>query len=729
MLLLFSTPVPAGMAIPGLGAAQTLEENKAAAGSPAAPPDPGALSADWWRYFDTEPGILKGRIEQVTARLKNIQTKLAADGKADAKVSVDNLKAKLLVYLEMRNKTDPGAPAAKPFQNTYTVEQWLDTVHKLRTLQSELQSGNEDILFDEKRFKAAQQRFDSQTAAYLQANDKAPQGLLLMAAWAKLAVKGEQLRLQKDALATNNAQLQQLVKESAAAADRLFVSADDLRQLETQEQAKEQELKTAHENLTWMDAYANNADLDQDENKAHALLFEQRVRQATIMEALVNAAVTREKIELQLVRLLIAKNSNEFQDGGEELRTNLDKIDRINARFELWREETEREQARAEKSLAALFVAASSQPNDVVHLTQQRLTAVQDSLLSLQRLDGEIHDARLIGDRMQTLVAGQEGVLKSGLVSIKILSAQAWAWVDDNLTASIFKIGETPVTSLGLLRLLLIVTLAWVLSHFVRRGLTHLSDWRRGGAGFVYALGRLTHYLILITGISIGLSSIGVDLSSFALIAGGLSLGVGFGLQAIVSNFVSGLIVLFERSLRIGDFVELSSGVAGEVRAINVRSTLVTTPDMVEILVPNSEFVNGKVINWTLTDASRRFHIAFGVAYGSDKELVRRAALEAAHNAPHTMKNYKGREPEVWLTNFGDSSLNFELVVWVLPQAVKKPQRVRADYYWELETALKKQGIELPFPQRDIHIRSGMPETAALSEKTGPPNQQGAGNP
>jgi small-conductance mechanosensitive channel len=214
--------------------------------------------------------------------------------------------------------------------------------------------------------------------------------------------------------------------------------------------------------------------------------------------------------------------------------------------------------------------------------------------------------------------------------------------------------------------------------------------------GFIYTLGRLTHYLILITGVSIGLSSIGVDLSNFALIAGGLSLGIGFGLQAIFSNFVSGLIVLFERSLRIGDFVELSTGITGEVRAINVRSTLLTTQDMVEILVPNSEFVNGKVVNWTLNDASRRFHIPFGVAYGNDKQCVREAALEAAAKTPHTLKNYKGREAEAWLIGFGDTSLNFELVVWLLPQAVKKPQQVRADYYWELESALTKFGIQLP---------------------------------
>ncbi|MGR9000422.1 MAG: mechanosensitive ion channel family protein, partial [Gammaproteobacteria bacterium] len=128
----------------------------------------------------------------------------------------------------------------------------------------------------------------------------------------------------------------------------------------------------------------------------------------------------------------------------------------------------------------------------------------------------------------------------------------------------------------------------------------------------------------------------------------------------------------------------------------------------VDVLVPNSEFIGGKVINWTLTDAFRRIHVPFGVAYGSDKELVRRAVLEAAENVPWSLKHpRKDRIPQVWLVGFGDSSLNFELIVWITPEAVKRPNSVQAAYLWEIETALGKYQIEIPFPQRDLHLRSG----------------------
>jgi potassium efflux system protein len=164
--------------------------------------------------------------------------------------------------------------------------------------------------------------------------------------------------------------------------------------------------------------------------------------------------------------------------------------------------------------------------------------------------------------------------------------------------------------------------------------------------------------------------------------------------------------ILFERHLRVGDFIELESGVAGEVREIRIRATRIVTNDNIDILVPNSEFVRGRVVNWTLDEADRRIHVPFGVAYGSDKDAVRTAALEAASGVEHTLKNSPGRHPQIWLVRLGDSSLDFELVVWLTPQAVKRPLQVQADYLWAIHSALVASGIEIPFPQRDLHVRS-----------------------
>ncbi len=282
-----------------------------------------------------------------------------------------------------------------------------------------------------------------------------------------------------------------------------------------------------------------------------------------------------------------------------------------------------------------------------------------------------------------------------------------WNKISELMNRHLFEIGTTGVTPAGLFRVLLIFALAFWVSKLLRHGLNRLAATRQNmDHASLYAFGRFLHYFILLLGLLIGLSSIGLDITNFTLLAGALGVGIGFGLQGMVNNFVSGLIILFEKSLKKGDFVELESGVVGQVREINFRSTRITTNDNIDILVPNSEFVNGRVTNWTLDEAHRRIHVPFGVSYGSDKELVRKAVLEASAASEHTLTGIPGRESQVWLVGFGDSSLNFELVVWLTPEAVKRPSLVQAAYLWEIHSALSRHGIEIPFPQSDIHLRS-----------------------
>jgi potassium-dependent mechanosensitive channel len=291
-----------------------------------------------------------------------------------------------------------------------------------------------------------------------------------------------------------------------------------------------------------------------------------------------------------------------------------------------------------------------------------------------------------------------------------------WAALSSVLGARLFSIGDTPVTTSGLLRVLLAVALALLLSKVVRGALARVATrWPGTGRSTLYTLSRVIHYTILALGITVGLSTIGVDFTNLTVLLGALGIGIGFGLQDMVANFIAGLMILFERHLRVGDFIELESGVAGEVREIRMRATRVTTNDNIDILVPNAEFVRGRVVNWTLDEGARRMHVPFGVSYGSDKAEVRAAGLEAAERVAYTLRGVVARAPQVWLVRFGDSSLDFELVVWVTLDGVKRPNSAQAAYLWEIHTALEQHGIEVPFPQRDLHVRSlfGLQDEAA----------------
>lgn len=288
---------------------------------------------------------------------------------------------------------------------------------------------------------------------------------------------------------------------------------------------------------------------------------------------------------------------------------------------------------------------------------------------------------------------------------------QAQSMADYNLT-----LGGFQVSVGGLIGAALSLAAVWVLALLMRRSLARRAQSREAASrAAFYTLSRLASYALYGIGLMFALGFLGIETSRFAMVAGALGVGLGFGLQAIFSNFVSGIILLFERSLRVGDFVELASGLHGEVRDINIRSTRILTNDNVDILVPNSEFVTGRVVNWTLSDLSRRIRIPFGIAYGSDKELAKKAAIEASAEVPFTLAQDGPRRPQVWLVGFGDSSLEFELVVWLTPEATKRPSAVRAAYLWALETALGRHGLEVPFPQRDLHLRSvfGLEKEAA----------------
>ncbi|MBU0972969.1 MAG: mechanosensitive ion channel [Proteobacteria bacterium] len=208
-------------------------------------------------------------------------------------------------------------------------------------------------------------------------------------------------------------------------------------------------------------------------------------------------------------------------------------------------------------------------------------------------------------------------------------------------------------------------------------------------------------YLIWAVGILISLSVFGLNTTSITVAFGALSIGLGFGLQNIANNFVSGLILLFERPIQVGDVVEVG-GVWGEVKKINVRATLVQTYSNSSLIIPNSEFISATVTNWSHKDPHLRKDLAVGVAYGSDTELVKKLLLEAADIVPQVYDYPK--KPVVQFINFGDSSLDFRLRFWsTIDDFVDAESNLR----FEIDRLFRKHDVVIPFPQRDLHIVSG----------------------
>lgn len=295
---------------------------------------------------------------------------------------------------------------------------------------------------------------------------------------------------------------------------------------------------------------------------------------------------------------------------------------------------------------------------------------------------------------------------------------QVRAELQSLLDYRLVQVGGIDMTVGGVIAASLALFVAWLASRLLRRGLARYGKRNTTvNQAALYTMARLAHYTLLVVGVLVALELIGIPVGKLGLFAGALGVGLGFGLQGLFSNFVSGVVLLFDKSLKVGDFVELDADLRGTVRAINIRATRITTNDDIDVLVPNSEFVNGRVVNWTHQTVVRRLRVPFSVAYGVDKELVKKAALEAASKVSFTQTKGGKHATQVWLVGFGDNAVEFILAVWLTEEAARRSAAIKAAYLWELDTALKKYAIPIPFPQRDLHVRTlfGLEGEAALS--------------
>ncbi len=245
------------------------------------------------------------------------------------------------------------------------------------------------------------------------------------------------------------------------------------------------------------------------------------------------------------------------------------------------------------------------------------------------------------------------------------------------------------------------VLVAYVLARVVRRVVERrIRSHPSLTPNARFLLLRATTVTILFVGVVAALNMLQIRLTGLAVTFGFLSVGIGFGLQNITSNFVSGIILLFERPVRVGDLITVGENL-GRVEAIGIRSTLLRTADNVELIIPNSQFIEQTVTNWTYKDKTARIHVPVGVAYGSDVQLVRRLLLEVGRASEHTLDD---PAPAVQLAAFGESSLDFELLVWIPDPSERKD--TASDLNFEIDAAFREHGIEIPFPQRDVHVVS-----------------------
>jgi potassium efflux system protein len=356
-------------------------------------------------------------------------------------------------------------------------------------------------------------------------------------------------------------------------------------------------------------------------------------------------------------------------------------------------------------------------------------------------VEGLVHSAllqkvTLVRERTQAIIrraARLVKVLISGITLAMIL--KVWG-VYDNPLAAIegilswgVTIGSQKITA-GLVLtaaafLYLSFLLSWVLQSLLMQD---TAAKKKMGPGAQQSLASLIHYALVFVGFLLALAVLGIDLTKITIMLGALGVGIGFGLQQIVNNWVCGIILLVERPIRVGDYIQLGSGDWAEVKRIGLRATRVLTFDRADIWIPNGDLITREVINWTFSDRFARLKLPVGVAYGSDTAQVLNILMEVANEDPSVVQY---PEPYAFFNGFGDSSLNFELRIYLVNSDIWFT--VWSRLYQQIERKLREAGIVIPFPQRDLHLRSvdqtvtatpGSPVDQPLRMVPNPPEDQ-----
>lgn len=669
-------------------------------------PRPMDLSHDWWLYFDRGKGNLDERIENFVQELEELQQNLNPEEIEAAAPYLTKILIQLDVYQSLDYK-DLKEPVTPPFQKTYTIQQIALLAEELLKTEAKLKQEKKEQFQLTKQKTRLQNHLDRQFIEYAKIEKRSLSrltlGLDIIASRFTVAIKDKLLR-------SVNQKVSNLHKRRSILREELEFAFDHLNEDNIDKEAIKRQIDELEAELSKRQSESLRAELKalghygtSDQDQIQGFLLQQLAVDSELEDLNFEVDIATLKLILLLDQYGESANAEQVQGLLERTRKIRDRLQSIG---ELTREKTEitNEDYVPESS-------GSAEDQDSLASVHKEFFEVQQSSLNkIASLKDKLFFANLLADQLEEHFQSRQSGWFCCWYSVTDYYEMSKNFVLGIFSYRVFRVNELPITIGNIFSALIVFVLILIISSLVRRSLRKFSLKIKGmNESSLYVLDRLIYYASLLIAIFFFFYALGFDTTNILLIIGGLSVGIGFGLQSIVNNFVSSIIVLFHRMVKLGDLIQLPTGEWGKVVDINFQNTVFHTWDGTDIVFPNAELLTQKFENWTLNDGFKRLHIPFGVAYGSDKELVTKAVLEAADRVPCTVKGYKNyADPAVWLTDFQDSALGFELVVWVNLNIYTSVGSYIAAYKWEIESALVANGIVIPFPQRDLHIKDGL---------------------
>ncbi|MCE5318525.1 MAG: mechanosensitive ion channel [Parachlamydia sp.] len=670
-------------------------------------PDPYHLHPQWWQYYDVDDQELARRVADTITQMQALYAKLNQEDQQATLPLINSFNASLATLSEARKEQAKTLPSPKNISSKYTLDQQLQLHQQWRKLDLDTRKDQDDYEELVDRISKAHNNLDTLFAAYLRGDSQPTSarlmsGLEIMAQRAAVGIAEENKRLLQKEIESQQALLTKLENELSAARYAFDVSNYDDNRLEKDVQTAQAWFEKKQKEISRAEANAIGIRGSGLQERANKQLLAQKAITSSVEEASAWTSLAFHRLKFNLIMHVKQRFTIETSEMRERLHQWREHIQAVLSQRSKWEKQTlqELERIRHDQSLAEA-------DTNVTRLNDTRRRTATETLALLQRLGEDIDSVQWLMSQFEhTLRANSNFLVRWWEDSWDSLDSM-WLGLVRTLNISLFKVYDIPITLLTLLRVAMILLIAFIISHALRFGIQTFGSFKTAtDKSAFYNICRLVHYFVLFLASIVILCTIGLDLNHILIVLGALTFGIGFGLQSVATNFLCGLRILFERKIKIGDYIELKTGHYGKVTEIHVQNTVICTSEGIEIVIPNSELLSEPLVNWTMNNDHRRLHIPFSTSYNNDKELIRRIVSEAAKQVPCTILDSAHGDPQVWLVKFGDHSLDFELAVWVNYKKKSFTESKEADYLWAIEGALRQHNIELPTPEQIMHVKS-----------------------
>jgi potassium-dependent mechanosensitive channel len=704
----------------GVANAQTTPDLLVRPHLPTEKPTPLNLRPGWWDYFEVDEKIDEERVVSFTDSLQELEAAVSDDNRTEVEAVINKIKANFTFYLTAEAQPPIEEPLLTPIKERYRIEDIITLDNEIQNNRILLRTDREDYEELRNQGALARERYALLQTEYRATEPLSEKRLLLGLQMIDLRISSKLTELRRERLsqsiANDSEVIERLTAELEIAKNRLYSDAEGLQRANRRLSEAEEAWQAGKEELRQEEArYLTSYDFaERDEGaKLSNQMLSQKLMQAAIREAIAHNEFIFNQVRLELSRYLNFPDQVERRVLLEKSEDWRQEIVHLEQNIKDWELSTQRDIQRAEEWLSLRVEEENENAEDLRVIQREILLEAESSLFLLIRLKSDTERTEFLLGLVDRITHEEKGWLERTWQSFWQYLINALRAPGTWIAQPLFTVGDTVITTVSIIQFLVVLIITiWIarlLGTTVNRYAARRKDIK---LSLLYRINRLFQYVIIAIGIFIALTFIGFDFTNLVLIAGALGVGLGFGLQMLFNNFVSGIVILFENQLKVGDYVELESGVCGEVREINVRSTYVKTNDGIAIMVPNSEFTTSRVINWTHKEPYRRVQIPFSVAYQSDKDLVKKVVKEAILNVPITLKKSWAPEPRVYIVDFGPSSIDFKVSVWVDDNATKRSSYTKSMYLWVIHDALTENNIKIPYPQVDLHVESVFDKTS-----------------